>query len=221
MSRHLQIEIDKLKRSILALGALVEEDLQRALRAVAEKDPVLAQRVIDADREIDQFEVDVEEECLKILALHQPAAVDLRFIVAVMKLNGDLERIGDLAVNIAEQAIALAASRSSAVVIDLAYPLMGEKAQWMLRRSLDALVNQDSRLARQVCAGDDDVDALNREVYDQVVQGIGRHPGAVDQLIRLLDVAHHLERIADHATNIAEDVVYLVEGVIVRHQGQG
>jgi phosphate transport system protein len=215
MSQHFQREIERLKKKILALSAVVEESVRRAIRSVEERDTCLAQRVIKTDGEIDQTEIDVEEECLKILALHQPVAIDLRFIVAVLKINNDLERIGDMAVNIAERAVFL----STQDKLDIPFKLrdMAEKAQSMLRRSLDALVNLDSALALKVCAADDEVDDLFRIMYDHVKDGVAKQPENADSLINILSVSRYLERIADHATNIAEDVVYMIEGAIVRH----
>ena len=172
--------------------------------------------MIDRDAEIDQFEVDVEEEGLKILALHQPVAIDLRFIIAVIKINNDLERIGDLAVNIAERTLLLASQPPVAIAFD--FNGLSAKAQTMLKKSLDALVNLDAGLARQVCAMDDDVDAINRNMYEQVRDAIRRHPEHTDAMIAHLTVSRCLERIADHATNIAEDVIYMTRGDIVRHQ---
>jgi len=218
MSIHLLKEIEKLKKMILALSAMVEESVQRAVKAIDTRDEKLAQRVIDSDYEIDKKEVDVEEECLKILALHQPVAIDLRLIIAVLKINNDLERVADLAVNIAERAVFLA--NQERLPMGFNFAQMAEKAQAMLRKSLDALVNLDAHLAREVCAADDEVDAMNREAYLAVQQGIRRHPERMEALIHMLSVSRHLERIADHATNIAEDVIYMCEGQIVRHRSE-
>jgi phosphate transport system protein len=214
---HLQREIDLLKKKILSLGAEVEESVRRSVRALATRDSALAMLVIDQDSEIDQQEVDVEEECLKILALHQPVANDLRLIIAILKINNDLERIADLSVNIAERTVYLATQDKIAIPFD--FPGMADKVQSMLQRSLDALVNADSALARQVCADDDEVDRMNREVYGRVEAAIRERPEQINGLINLLSASRYLERAADHATNIAEDVIYLVEGVIIRHQG--
>lgn len=216
MSEHLQKEIRDMKKAILAIGAVVEESLHKAVKALQERDEKLAKSVIDNDVEIDHMEVDMEEECLKVLALHQPVASDLRLIVSILKINNDLERIGDLAVNIAERAAFLVTQRPIDVPLD--FPLMAEKTKAMLKKSLDALVNADSRLAYQVCAADDEVDAMNRQMYMQIQDAIRRHPDRVDGLLHLLSVSRHLERIADHATNIAEDVIYMNEGEIIRHR---
>ena len=216
MPIHLQREIERLKKLVLSLSATVEKDLRLAVKAIGDRDTALAKQVIEQDVEIDQSEIDVEEECLKILALHQPVAVDLRYIVAVLKLNNDLERIGDLAVNIAERAEFI----NSRVRIEIPFDFSGlaEKTQTMLRNSLDALVHMDAHLARHVCEMDDEVDAINRTMYEKVKSMIRTHPEHVDSLIAYLSVSRCLERIADHATNIAEDVMYMTRGDIVRHQ---
>jgi phosphate transport system protein len=216
VSLHLDHEIDKLKRLVGFLSAHVEESVQKAVRSITHRDAAVARQVIDTDPEIDEIEVSVEEECLKILALHQPVADDLRFIIAVLKVNNDLERIGDLAVNIAELGVHLATQPPVATPYDL--PGMVAKVQAMLRSSLDALMNRNPTLARAVLAADDEVDAINRGVYPDVQAAIRDHPDRIDSLIRLLRASHNLERIADHATNIAEDVIYMVEGAIVRHR---
>lgn len=218
MNMHLRREIESLKRRILSLSAVVEQRVREAVKSVEERDAELARIVIDGDPDIDRVEVEVEEECLKILALHQPVAADLRFIVAVLKINNDLERIGDLAVNIAERAAYLAAYDRPGVLLD--FPGMAAKGQEMLRESLDALVNLDADLARRVCAEDDQVDAINRQMYDQVKQEIRTRPQALGPLIHLLSISRHIERIADLATNIGEDVIYMVEGEIVRHRAE-
>ena len=217
MTKHFQREVDLIKKKILALSAVVEENLHRAVRAINERDLKLANMVIENDENIDQMEVEVEEECLKTLALNQPVAIDLRFIIAVLKINSDLERIGDLAVNIAERAAFLATKEKIDIPFDFAG--MSQTAQGLLRKSLDALVNLDSRLAREVMMGDDEVDEMHRKMYTQVEEGIRKQPEKIDCLINLLAVSRQLERIADHATNIAEDVVYMVDGEIVRHRG--
>jgi phosphate transport system protein len=213
---HLQVELDKLKRRILALGALVEERVRLAIKAVETRDGDLAKTIIEADAEIDDMEVEVEEECLKIIALHQPVAVDLRFISAVIKINNDLERIGDEAVNIAERVANIA--RRPPMAVPFQFERMAEKTENMLKSSLDALIHLDVDLAYKVCLMDDEVDDMNRDTYDRVKDAIKESPDRVAYLINLLFVSRHLERIADHATNIAEDVIYMIEGVISRHQ---
>ena len=218
MSKHFETEIDKLKKRILSLGTLAEDSVYRAIESLAKRDLVLAKAVIEGDSAIDQAEVDIEEECQKILALHQPVAHDLRFIIAVLKINAELERIGDATVNIAERAIFLIGEERIDIPFDFAG--MAQKAQEMLHKSLDALVNLDVKLAYEVIAADDDVDAINREMYGSIEQGIRKEPERVYSYIHLLGVSRHIERIADHASNIAEDVIYLVEGRIVRHHAE-
>lgn len=216
MTTHMKNEIEKLKKKLLAQSSEVEEQLWRSVKSLRERDADTARRVIDYDFEIDKNEVDVEEDCLKILALYQPVAVDLRFIVTAFKINNDLERIGDLSVNIAERSEFLA--RNEPVDVPFDFDLMAEKTQSMLHDSIIALVNLDCMLAYRVCRRDDEVDALNKEMYDKVKQGILAHPEHIESLIHLLSVSRHLERIADHATNIAEDVIYMVDGQIIRHK---
>lgn len=216
MSRHLQRDIENLKVNILSLGAMVEESVYKAVKSIETWDAVLAREVVDQDWVIDKRELEVEDDCLKILALHQPVAFDLRFIVSTLKINNDLERIGDLAVNIAERGAFLAKSERIRIPFDL--PGMATKVQSMLRKSLDALVNTDPDEAREVCAADDEVDQINREMYSQISASIRSRPEQVDSLIHLLSVSRFLERISDHATNISEDVIYMTEGEIVRHQ---
>jgi phosphate transport system protein len=197
------------------LGAMVEERVQMAIKAIDTNDADLAQEIIKKDYEIDEIEVEVEEECLKVLALHQPMAIDLRFIVAVIKINAELERIGDQAVNIAERVDVTAKREQLDFYFD--YSSMGEKAQAMLKMSLDALINLDYDLAVKVVLMDDEVDKIKNEAYDKIKKAMGKNPDKIGYLINLLLISRHLERLADHSTNIAEEVVYLVEGEIIRH----
>lgn len=215
MTINFQRELNKIKKMILSLGAMVEERVRMATKAVELKDTNLAEKIIKSDYEIDEFEVEVEEECLKILALYQPVAVDLRFLICVIKINNDLERVADEAVNIAERVQVIA--KRQRLDVPFNHSLMAEKSEYMLKKSLDALVNMDVDIALRVCTLDDDVDNMLNEAYDVVNQAIDEHPDRVSYLINLLLVSRHLERIADHATNIAEEVIYLVEGEIVRH----
>lgn len=216
MSVHLHREIQEIKRRILELGAVVEETVFKAVKAVETRDSKLAREIIEGDQRLDLAEVEIEEECLKILALHQPVATDLRFIVAVLKINNDLERIGDLAVNIASRAQKLSSiTTPPEAMID--FQGCETKVQQMLRQSLQSLVNLDESLAKTVCASDDAIDDINRSVHKQVIQAIKDHPKDVDRCLLLLSVSRNLERIADHATNIAEDVIYMIHGEIVRH----
>lgn len=215
MSVHLQREIERVKKDILAISAIVEEQVQDAVRAFLERDADLAGNVERRDEEIDRREVEVEEECLKILALHQPVAIDLRFIVSAMKINNDLERIGDLAVNVARKAVSFAAEQPLEIAFDLSG--MWGKTQSMLRDSIEALVNLNGSLAAEVCRRDDEVDRIKHEIRAGVEEQIRREPERVRPLLRLLAVSRNLERIADCATNIAEDVIYMAEGRIIRH----
>jgi phosphate transport system protein len=208
-------ELENIKKRILALGAMVEERVQMAIKAIDTNDADLAQEIIKKDYEIDEIEVEVEEECLKVLALHQPMAIDLRFIVAVIKINAELERIGDQAVNIAERVDVTAKREQLDFYFD--YSSMGEKAQAMLKMSLDALIQLDYDLAFKVVIMDDEVDKIKNEAYDKIKKAMGENPDKIGYLINLLLISRHLERLADHATNIAEEVVYLVEGEIIRH----
>jgi phosphate transport system protein len=209
-------EIERLKKEAVELGTLVEDRFLMAATAIETKNEGLANKVIDGDIEIDQLEVDLEEECLKILALHQPVADNLRFIVAVLKLNNDLERIGDLASNIAEHTAFIAAKTEIRVPYD--YSVMFRKVQNMLKKSLDALVNMDVDLAFQVCSLDDEVDYLKRTMQARFIQKVRSNPEEIDGWLHLFLTSRNLERIADHTTNIAEDVIYMISGRIHRQR---
>ncbi len=215
MTKHFHRELEKIKKLILTLGAMAEEEVRNAIKAIELKDADIAKKIIHDDYKIDEMEVEIEEECLKVMALHQPVAVDLRFIIAVIKINNDLERIGDEAVNIAERVETLAKHKNTA--LDYDYTIMAEKAEKMLKMSLDALVNLDIDTAFKVILKDDEVDAIQTDVYRLTKDYIRRHNDDVSFLLNQYLISRHLERIADHATNIAEEVVYLVEGDIVRH----
>jgi len=215
MTMHMQRELEKLKKMILALAAIVEEAVQKSVLSLVKKDVPLAEKVAAGDELVDQMEVDLEEECLKILALHQPVAADLRFIVSVLKINNDLERIADLATNIAERTIGLAEVTPCAFPFDVEE--MSGKVETMLEKALDALVNFDLHLSREVTTLDDEVDAIHKHNYTLVKNQMRLHPERLDALVQYLSISRHLERIADLATNIAEDVTYMIEGEIVRH----
>jgi phosphate transport system protein len=201
---------------ILSLGALVEQRVNRIKQAIEDRDVVIAKEIIHLDHEIDEMEVEIEEECLKIIALHQPVATDLRFLIAVIKINNDLERIGDQVVNIAQRVVSIAKHPVAPYQFD--YSVMADKAEGMLRMSLDSLVNQDLDLAIKVLQLDDEVDSIKDEAYDNIKKAIA--DGVTEDIgymINLLLISRHIERLADHATNIAEEVVYMIEGEIVRH----
>ena len=216
MLKHFIVELEKIKKRLLELGSIVEQAVEKSARSVLTRDSALAEAVIAADHEIDLLEVEIEEEVLKILALHQPVAVDLRFLVAVLKINSDLERVADLAVNIAERALYLCDETSVELPFD--FEDMTAKSRSMLKRSLDALIFQDVELAKKVCSDDDEVDAINRQMYDTVYDRIRKNPEHAEPLVQWLSLSRHIERIADYATNICEDVIYMVDGAIVRHK---
>lgn len=216
MSLHLQRQISSLKKLLLTLGAHVEEAMRTAIEAVANRDPAAAERVMSGDVGIDQHEVDLEEECLHTLALHQPVAFDLRYIIATLKIDSELERIGDLSVNIADLAILLS-HEPPLVHMPLDLRGMSDAVTAMLQGSLDALVNIDPDLAEQVRRRDDLVDRMHRETYLRVERAIRADPELVQPYIHFLGVSRHLERAADHTVNIAEDVIYMARGEITRH----
>jgi len=209
-------EVEDLKRQILVLSAQVEESVILAVKALLTRDEELARQVIRGDFDVDQAEVEVEEEALKILALHQPVAADLRFLAAVLKINNDLERIGDLATNIAKRAVKLC--REPALPMPDELSDAATRVRDMVRDSLNAFVSFDAGPARDVCGSDDEVDQLCRGVRRFVEEEIRRNPASLSGCLDMLLASRNIERIGDHATNIAEDVVYLVEGIIVRHR---
>ena len=215
MAKQFQRELDRIKKMILSMGAMVEERFNNMVTAIESFDMDIAEQIIKSDYEIDEMDVEIEEECLKIIALHQPVAVDLRFLAAVLKINKELERIGDEAVNVAQRIQTITKKRKTDFVFD--YSLMAEKAQTMLKMSLDALVNLDVDGALKVLTMDDRVDEIKNDAYRLIKDAIRNTPDHVEYLINLLLISRHLERMADHATNIAEEVIYMVEGEIVRH----
>lgn len=216
MSKHLQRDLTALAQMLLGQSSRVEEMVNKACRALREMRSDLAIDVLAQEREVDQQEIRIEEECLKILALHQPVAVDLRRVTTVLKINAELERVGDLAVHIAERTISLADYPH------IPLPEMIERmcvlAMAMVHKAMDSFVNADSTSAREVCAADDDVDEYNREMITRLKQTMEQQPTLIEPVMHLFSATRQIERIADHATNIAEDVVYLVEGEILRHQ---
>ena len=215
MQRHFHEELEALKQTLLAMGGLVEDQIRRAMRALLERDDVIAQEVIDRDRQVNAYDVEVDEQCVNLLALNQPAASDLRFITTAMKIVTDLERIGDQAVNIAQRVLELNRDPQLKPYIDL--PRMADKAQRMVKESLDAFVAGDTALARQVCGKDAEVDALKEQIFRELLTFMMEDPRTIPRAIRVILISRFLERVADHATNIAEMVVYLVEGKMVRH----
>ena len=216
MAKHLQRELEKIKKSILELGALVEDRVRMAISSIQRRDVEVAVQIDRMDHEVDDMEVEIEEECLKVLALHQPVAVDLRFLVSVIKINSELERIADEAVNIAHRIKTISKDKSGAAFV-FDYAIMGEKARAMLKMSLDALVQLDTDMAFKSCLMDDEVDAYVRQAYEQLNRSIQEHPELSGIYINMFLISRHIERIADHATNIAEEVIYLTDGEIIRH----
>jgi len=215
MQRHFHEELEALKQTLLAMGGLVEDQIRRVMRALLERDDALAQEVIDRDQQVNAYDVEVDETCVSLLALHQPTAGDLRFITTAMKIVTDLERIGDQAVNIAQRVLELNREPQLKPYIDL--PRMAEKAQHMVKESLDAFVARDTELARKVCAEDADVDALKEQLFRELLTFMMEDPKTIPRAIRLILISRFMERVADHATNIAEMVIYLVEAKMVRH----
>jgi phosphate transport system protein len=215
MSRHFHEELDALKQTLLLMGALVEDQIRRAMQALVERDDALAQDVIDRDREVNTSDVEVDEKCVELLALNQPTAGDLRFITTAMKIVTDLERIGDQAVNIVQRTLELNREPQLKPYIDL--PRMASLAQRMVKDSLDAFVARDTLMARRVCTDDDSVDALRDQIFRELLTFMMEDPKTIPRAIRLIFISRSLERVADHATNIAEMVVYLVESKMVRH----
>lgn len=214
MPVRLQKEIDKIKKQILSLGAMVEERLQKSVYAVKNEDLDLAQKIIDSDFQIDELEIEVEEECLKILALYQPVAMDLRFLVAVIKINNDLERIADYAANIAKR---FKTSYKDPDRFRYDYTSMAELTAKMLRMSLDALVQMNVEMVYEVRDMDNNVNIMRDEAYDIMKKDILKFPDKAGKIINMYLISRHLERIGDHTKNIAEEVVYLIEGEIIRH----
>ena len=215
MQRHFDEELGDLKQKILHMGALVEDQVERAKKALTERNEALAKQVIQDDRRVNTLDVEVDEYCLRLLALYQPAARDLRFIATAMKISTELERMSDLAENICERAIELNEEPQLKPYIDI--PDMADRAITMMGQALDAFVRGDSVLARQVLEEDDLVDELTEQVFRELLSFMMENPQTITRAIRLSFVAKYIERIADHATNVAELVVYLVEGKIIRH----
>jgi len=216
MTKSMQEDMTLLKQRILRMGGMVEEATRNATVALTQRRADLARKVIESDDTIDMIELDVDEECLRILALHQPVAGDLRFITAALKINNDLERIGDLACNVAERAIDLC--RSEPLVLPLRFERMTEIVRGMLHEALDALVNRNAALARSVLARDREINQIHREHFAALQEAMKADPGNVERAVDLLSASRQLERIGDQTTNIAEDVVFLVEGQVIRHQ---
>ena len=212
---HFEEEMQALKNRLLNMGALVEERVHDATHALIDRRLDTAERIIASDQDVNDLQIEIDDRCLRLLALQQPMASDLRLITAAMKINADLERIGDQAVNIAEQAVRVLAHPPLKPIIDL--PRMAEIAERMTRESLDAFVRKDAKLARAILARDDEVDQLKDQVFRVLLTYMMADPGTIERALGLILVSRHIERIADHATNIAEDVIFVVEAKDVRH----
>ena len=216
MAIHMLRDLEKLKKEILLVGSMVEEATEKAVLALRDRRADLAEEVKEGDKEIDDQEIKVEEECLKILALHQPVANDLRFVIAALKVNNDLERVGDLAGNLADRVLYLA-GREPVPVPDQILA-MADRVPSMLRRCLDAFVKLDTHMARTIMRDDEDVDGMHKGIYKVIEEQIAAEPERRTEWIQMLSVSRYLERIADLATNIAEDVIFMVDGEVVRHR---
>jgi phosphate transport system protein len=215
MTKHLRIDLDELSRELLTMGAMVEEATNRAITALIRRDRSVAREVIAVDDAINEYENRIEDHALKMLALHQPVAADLRYIITVLKVNNDLERIGDHAVSIAERAVVLAGLDPVPRPED--FDKLIEAVQRMMKDSLNALVERDADLARRVCQMDDEVDRVHRLMYSAMQNVMRNDVNFIEPAVNTISATRHLERIADLATNIAEDVVFMVEGEILRH----
>ena len=217
MERHpLNLELNELKDDLIQMGRLAEIAIGDAIRALLVRDLELAEDVLRSDDAINRLELAIDERCLRAMALYQPAAGDLRFIAMALKINNDLERIGDQAVNIAERAVELMKEPPLNPLMDI--PRMAELVQMMLTQSVDAFVQRNAELARAVCARDDQIDALDDQIFRELLAYMFEDHAAISRAVQLILVSRHLERVADHATNIAEDVIYLAEGRQVKHR---
>jgi phosphate transport system protein len=213
--RHFHEELDTLKQTLLAMGALVEDQIRRVMHALLERNDAMAREVIERDQRVNAYDLEIDEKCVELLALHQPTAIDLRVIMTGIKIVTDLERIGDQAVNIAQRALELHTEPQLKPYVDL--PRMADNAQRMVKESLDAFVNRDTELARRVCAADAEVDGLKEQIFRELLTFMMQDPKTIPRAMRLILISRFMERIADHATNIAEMVIYMVEGKLVRH----
>ncbi len=216
--RHFEERLDELRSRLLEMSGLVEFAIYRSVHAVVDKDEDLARQVLENEAQVNQLEIEIDDMAVRLLALEQPVAIDLRLITAAIKINNDLERMGDLAVSIAERALSLMHEPVVNAQIDI--PYMARLVESMVRKSLDSFVKRDSELARNVLFSDDAVDSLRNGIYKEMVRFMEENPRSIPPALNLIFVARSLERIADHATNIAEDVLFLVDGVDVRHHAE-
>ena len=215
MERHFELELEALQEQLLLMGGRVESIIQKSISALERRDPALARQVIVDDVVIDRMENEIDERCLRLLALQQPLAGDLRFITGALKISNDLERVGDHAVNIAGSAARLAPAPHLQPLVDI--PRLAKLAGGMLHDALDAFVRRDTERARRLCREDDAVDLLNRQVFDELIRYMTADPSAVPRAMELILVSRNLERVADLATNIAEEVVFIAEARVIKH----
>lgn len=214
--RHFAVELEELRNKLLKMGGMVESSVHRSVRSLVDRDENLARRVVEGEDAINQMEREIDEVCTRLLLLQQPMARDLRFLTSVLKINTDLERMGDLAKNIAKRSLSLL--QRPTLKLDVDIPHISSLVEQMLLKSLDAFVQEDSLLAQQVLAADDEVDALRTAAYGSIVDFMQKNPDQVQPAIELIFVVRNLERIGDHATNMAEDVIFMTKGVDVRHR---
>jgi phosphate transport system protein len=211
-------ELKKLREEILYMGGMVEDQIQKAIKSLVDRDSTLAELIIERDHEVNRFDVEIDELCIRLLALHQPAGRDLRFITTGLKITTDLERIGDMAVNVCERALELNQEAQLKPYIDI--PRMARIAQRMIRESLDAFVREDTELALKVCKNDEEVDQLNSQIFREVITFMIEDPHTINRAMKISSISKYLERIADHATNIAEMVIFMAKGKSIRHLKQ-
>ena len=216
MERHFDQQLGALRKNLIQMASLVETAIADAVKSLIERDSKLAQRVIKSDEDIDSLELEIDKQCVDLLALRQPLAIDLRFITSSIKITNNLERMGDLAVNIAERVIPLSQEPQLKPLIDI--PRMATITQTMVKDSIDAFVNRDTELARSVYERDSTVDALNDQIFRELLTYMMQDPGNITRAVHLILISRHLERIADHSTNIAEEVVYIVKAKVVKHR---
>lgn len=216
MERHFDQQLGALRKNLIQMASLVETAIANAVKSLIERDSKLAQRVIKSDEDIDSLELEIDKQCVDLLALRQPLAIDLRFITSSIKITNNLERMGDLAVNIAERVIPLSQEPQLKPLIDI--PRMATITQTMVKDSIDAFVNRDTELARSVYERDSTVDALNDQIFRELLTYMMQDPGNITRAVHLVLISRHLERIADHSTNIAEEIVYIVKAKVVKHR---
>ena len=208
-------DLKKLREEILYMGGLVEDQIQKAVKSLVDRDSELAKIIIERDHEVNRLDVEIDELCIRLLALHQPAGKDLRFITTGLKITTDLERIGDMSVNTCERALELNQEPQLKPYIDI--PRMARIAQRMIRESLDAFVREDTSLALKVCKDDEEIDQLNSQIFREVITFMIEDPHTINRAMKISSISKYLERMADHATNIAEMVVFMVDGKMIRH----